>query len=452
MIPTLLGVLALAAAPSADDEVAPPRRALFLTHSAGFEHPVVRRAQAHFRAIAEEAFVEACTGVFEVECTQDCADIDAEALADLDVVVFYTTGELPIGEEGLEALFDWVRTGGAFVGIHPATDTLYESPEYVEMIGGSFDGHPWHEDVAIVVEDTTHPATAHLGGEFRITDEIYQFRNFDPDRVHVLLSLHESAGHAKGNRGADGEYPLAWCRDYGEGRVFYTALGHRASVWRDERFLQHVLGGMHYATGLDFQVPPPDDAIVIFDGAGAEGFRHRGGDDAKWTVSNEVLHVVPGTGDVITRQAFGDCHLHVEFRTPLEDEGSRGQARGNSGVYLQDRYEVQVLDSYGVDSQTGDCAAIYGVKVPDRNVCRRPTVWQTYDIWFRAPRWSEAGEKLESARMTVRHNGILVHDDVEVPRNTTAGQPEAPGDHPLRLQDHGDLVEYRNIWLRPLGD
>ena len=127
-----------------------------------------------------------------------------------------------------------------------------------------------------------------------------------------------------------------------------------------------------------------------------------------------------------------------------------GQARGNSGVYVQGRYEVQVLDSYGLQSQNNDCGAIYGVAAPKENACKAPTVWQSYDIDFTAPVFKD-GKKVEPARMTVRHNGVLIHDNVAIPvDNTTAGlggDPSQPG--PLMLQDHGNPVQFRNVWVVP---
>jgi hypothetical protein len=164
------------------------------------------------------------------------------------------------------------------------------------------------------------------------------------------------------------------------------------------------------------------------------------------------LHVVPGTGDHLSKIEFGDQQLHVEFMTP-DMPREVGQGKGNSGVYVQSRYEVQVLDSFGLESGMGDCAAIYGVAVPTRNACRPAERWQSYDIRFRAPRFDEAGVKVEDARMSVWHNGVRVHDDVVVPGPTAAsafGDEQPRG--PLMLQDHGNPVRYRNIWVLPLDE
>lgn len=195
----------------------------------------------------------------------------------------------------------------------------------------------------------------------------------------------------------------------------------------------------------------PADAIVLFDGRDASKWMNRVTDQpANWKIENGYWEVVPGTGNHRTRQEFGDCQLHLEFWLPLMPD-AKGQARANSGVYLQGRYEVQILDSYGLKPGDGDCGAIYGVAPPMVNACRPPETWQSYDIIFHAPRFDEKGELVAKARLTVFHNGVLIHENVEVPSPTRAsmdGDNQTIG--PLMLQDHGNKVRFRNIWLRPL--
>jgi len=157
-------------------------------------------------------------------------------------------------------------------------------------------------------------------------------------------------------------------------------------------------------------------------------------------------------GNIATRKHFdGHFKVHVEFRVPYMPKAS-GQGRGNSGVYLQGRYEVQILDSYGLQSEDHDCGGIYKVAAPKVNACQAPTVWQSYDIDFHAPVFRD-GKKVEPARISVIHNGILIHEDVKIPLDNTVaglgGDPAGPG--PIMLQDHGNPVQYRNIWLLPLG-
>jgi hypothetical protein len=198
--------------------------------------------------------------------------------------------------------------------------------------------------------------------------------------------------------------------------------------------------------------PPPSGAIVLFDGKDLDQWVSR--TDPKKPAPWKLVAggaVQAGGADIVTREKFdGHFKLHVEFRVPYMPKAT-GQARGNSGVYLQGRYEVQVLDSYGLDSQNNDCGAVYGVAKPLVNACKAPTIWQSYDIDFTAPKFVD-GKKAEPARISVLHNGIKIHDDVKITTdNTTAGlggDPSKPG--PILLQDHGTPVQFRNVWLVPI--
>ena len=217
-------------------------KVLYLTHSAGFKHAVLPLSEQTVKQIGERS------GAFEVIATQDCAVLSREGLKQCAAVVFYTTGELPLSEEQKAAFLDFIKGGGGFVGIHSATDTFYKWPEYGEMIGGYFDNHPWHQEVTIKVEDPKHPATRHFETSFKLTDEIYQFKEFSRARVNVLLSLDTGSVdiNRPGVHRADRDFALAWWRNYGRGRVFYTALGHRAEVWQDGRYQQHLLGALRW--------------------------------------------------------------------------------------------------------------------------------------------------------------------------------------------------------------
>jgi hypothetical protein len=197
-------------------------------------------------------------------------------------------------------------------------------------------------------------------------------------------------------------------------------------------------------------VPAPKGAVVLFDGKGLEGWlKTDGKTPAEWKLlEGGVMQV--GKGNIITKEKFdGSFKLHVEFRVPYMPE-AKGQARGNSGVYVQGHYEVQVLDSYGLESKADDCGAIYEVAAPKVNACKAPTVWQSYDIEFTAPKCVD-GKRTEWARMTVYHNGVKIHDNVEVNKENTraglGGDVCTPG--PIMLQDHGNPVQFRNIWLLP---
>jgi len=186
---------------------------------------------------------------------------------------------------------------------------------------------------------------------------------------------------------------------------------------------------------------PPAGAVVLFDGTDAEAWQN-GKMDARGFLEH-------GTK---SKRKFRDVTLHLEFRTPFRP-GARGQGRGNSGVYLQDRYEVQVLDSFGLKGENNECGGIYSIARPLVNAALPPLSWQTYDIDFEAARFDNDGRKTKPAVLTVRHNGVLIHNRVEVPKATpAAGMGEGPGPGPIQLQEHGSPVVFRNIWVVPKGD
>lgn len=192
----------------------------------------------------------------------------------------------------------------------------------------------------------------------------------------------------------------------------------------------------------------PSDAVVLFDGHDMSAWD--GGD--KWRIADGVA--TADGGGIVTRQSFGSCQLHLEFATPSKVEGE-GQGRGNSGVYLQGRYEVQILDSY--ENQTyfdGQCGAIYKQYPPLVNACRKPGEWQTYDIIFEAPKFDAQGKLAKPAYVTVLQNGVLIQNHVALEGSTAWDRPPAyeahPPKQPLHLQYHGNPVRFRNIWLREL--
>jgi hypothetical protein len=200
---------------------------------------------------------------------------------------------------------------------------------------------------------------------------------------------------------------------------------------------------------------PPSDAVVLFDGKDLSQWLGEDGQPAKWKVTDGAMEVVPHTKSIHTRQPFGDCQLHVEFREPVPPSGE-GQERGNSGVFLMGLYEIQVLDSY--DNKTyadGEASALYGQFPPQVNASRPAGQWQMYDVIFHGPRFRD-GKLLRPARVTVLHNGVLVQDNVELSGPTAHHDrppyKATPDKLPLSLQDHGNPVRFRNIWIRELHE
>lgn len=199
---------------------------------------------------------------------------------------------------------------------------------------------------------------------------------------------------------------------------------------------------------------PPADAVVLFDGKTTNGWESVQGGPAKWIAANGALTVAPGTGDIRTVEKFGDVQLHIEWRTPQLPPEKKGQDRGNSGVFLQEIYEVQILDT--LENRTysnGQAGSIYKQHIPLVNAARPAGDWQTYDIVFIAPRFEEDGALRSPARVTVFLNGVLIQHDVELKGGTAyIGEPkyEPHGDGSIRLQDHSHVVSFRNIWVRKL--
>ena len=198
------------------------------------------------------------------------------------------------------------------------------------------------------------------------------------------------------------------------------------------------------------RVPAPKGAVVLFDGKGLDGWVQRGGRTGPtWKILEGGMLEVSGY-DIMTRQTFaGSFRLHVEFRVK-EKPGAKGQVRSNSGVYLQGRYEIQILDSYGLPCDPRSCAAVYGLMAPTANACKAAGVWQSFDIDFHPPEYMD-GRKTTDASVTVIHNGVKVHDGTQVAKPTESalpGDPSGPG--PVLLQGHGDPVQFRNVWLLSL--
>ena len=218
-----------------------------------------------------------------------------------------------------------------------------------------------------------------------------------------------------------------------------------------------VLAGVAIGCSVAAQAPKPlfkhtevipKDAIVLFDGKSLSKWVNESpGKPVGWKIEKGYAQVRGGS--IVTKQQFTDYQLHVEFWLPLMPSNG-GQARANSGVFMIGAYEIQVLDSYGFGLKKNGCGSIYSVKAADVNACRPPQTWQTFDIFFHAPKFDASGKKIANARVSVLQNGIWIHDNEEIPFPTAAHKDPDVAKGPINIQDHGDPIRYRNIWIRPL--
>jgi hypothetical protein len=228
-----------------------------------------------------------------------------------------------------------------------------------------------------------------------------------------------------------------------EGGLAFVGEGEIAAIHEKDAFKIQVKGetlatlSKTVRTSPTMGKEPPAGAVVLFNGGNADAWE--GG-----RVEDGLL--VQGCA---SKEKFGDHTIHIEFRTPFKPE-SRGQGRGNSGLYMQGRYETQILDSFGLEGKMDETGGVYSVSAPSENLCLPPLAWQTYDIEFTAARFDAEGKKTANARMTVLLNGVKVQDDIEVPHSTTAApMPEGPEKGPVYLQDHGNPIRFRNVWVLP---
>ena len=225
-------------APTPPSSSGTPVRVLMLTATRGFRHDSIPVARDVMTALA------ASSGAFTVTATEDLSAFTDSLLASYDVIFFVlTTGELEFGPAQKAAIVNFVSGGKGFLGVHSATDTLYEWPDYGRLVGAYFKEHPWTQSATVLVEDTTHPSTASLGDRFTLNEEFYTFRDNPRPRVHVLLRLDPASV------GTTGDYPLAWTQSFGSGRAYYNALGHFQETWRDVRFQRQLVGAIQWVSG-----------------------------------------------------------------------------------------------------------------------------------------------------------------------------------------------------------
>ncbi len=253
--------VAIADAARGDEAPKKAARMLMVSQSAGFKHGSVSRKGDQLSP-AERAITDLgiSSNLFRVDTTQDVSKLTKEQLDNYDLILFYTTGDLPFDPAVRDYLFtEWVKKKGhGFIGTHSAADTYHNYEPYWEMLGGTFNGHPWNagDRVTITVHDTNHPVSKPWGDEFEITDEIYQFKHWQPEKVHVLMSLNMAKTKLK----KPYQVPIAWVKNYGDGKVMHMSLGHREDVWTNDKYTQSLLGGIKWMLGLEpgDAAPNPD--------------------------------------------------------------------------------------------------------------------------------------------------------------------------------------------------
>ncbi len=420
----------------ANSHAAGPKRLLVVTVTKGFRHDVIPFAEETIGKMAE------ASKSFVVDYARTDEDVAAkmttQALKNYDGVFFCnTTGDLPLPDRA--AFLQWIRAGHGFIGAHAAADTFHGYPEYLALLGGEFKTHGPQVEVNIRVEDPNHPATRALKNG-KVFDEIYQYQKFDRARVHGLLTMD-----AHPNEGTPGDFPVAWCRNEGRGRVFYTSLGHRKEVWQSAGYQQHLLGGIRWALGLEQGDATPgaraaqlarDEARQgfrsVFNGRDLSGWHlRRAAGKASWSVQNGMLVNAGGGTDLVTDAAYGDHVARYEYLVP------KG---GNSGFYLRGRYEIQVADDG--DRKTPDIhsnGAVYGKVVPSA-LASRP-----------AGEWQQVEATVIGNRITVFLNGTKIVDDAPIEGVCGLALDDKVGEPgPVFLQGDHSAVAYRNIRVKSL--
>jgi type 1 glutamine amidotransferase len=426
---------------------AAPKKLLVVTATQGFRHSSIPLAEKVLAGLGEQS------GVFTVEYARGGADgkgsadivekMSPEALKNYDAVIFCnTTGDLPIPDK--DAFLKWIQSGKAFIGMHSATDTFHGHPAFIEMIGGEFLSHGPQVGVECINQDTEHPSTRHLGSTWPIFDEIYILKNFHREKVHGLLTLDKEP-----NKLYPGDFPIAWSKQIGRGKLFYTSLGHREDVWLSEKYQKHIMGGIQWALGLEEGSAKPQDLTaelsreekkdgfkLLFTGKDLNGWKLRNAEGEKsWSAQNGMLVNTVKEGkhgsDLVSEEKFKDFVIRYDYMVP---------SNSNSGLYLRGRYEIQIAEDMArKKAAPGGNGGIYNTAAGTEFVSRPAGQWQTAQATIR-------GNKI-----SVILNGVKIHDEVETSK-ATGGELDQKLDEPgpIMLQgDHG-AVAFRNIRIKPL--
>jgi hypothetical protein len=430
------------------------RKLLVFTLCKGFRHSSIPLGAAALELMGRK------TGAYEAVVSDDPAMFSPAKIKRFDAICFLsTTGELFDDEKLKASLLEFVRGGKGVIGIHAATDCFYKWADFGEMMGGYFDGHPWHEKVTIKIEQPGHPVCAAFDGpRFEIVDEIYQLRApYSRDKLRVLVSLDTQLTNMdkRGVKRSDGDFAVSWVRSYGKGRVFYCSLGHREEIFWNPTILRHYLDGIQFALGdLPAETTPSGRSeekewAQLFNGRDLAGWRAPPG---AWVVEDGVL-ARRGRGDIWTEDRYGDFILELEFK--ISEQGNSGIffRTGEIGDPVQTGIELQVLDSYGKETVgKHDCGAIYDCLAPRKNAVKK------------AGEWNRVLLTCKGARIEVEMNGVRIVemnlDEWSEPRRNPDGTRNkfrtAYKDMPRRgfigFQNHGTAVSYRNVRIKQLAE
>jgi len=377
---------------------------------------------------ADETKYKAAEAEWQSAMKESLSKLSLDNLKNYDAVFFAnTTGDLPLPDK--QGFLDWIAAGHAFLGTHSASDTFHGFRPYIEMLGGEFETHGAQVGVECLVQDPKHPSTRHFGESFCIEqEEMYLIKNYDPANVHELLTLDKHPNKKK----QLGHFPVAWTREVGKGKVFYTSLGHRENVWENDRYQKHILGAIKWALGFE----DAEGFRALFNGTDVTGWKLRNPDGHNsWSVADGVLQNTVNKGehgtDLVTADKFSNFTVRYDFMVP---DGS------NSGFYLRGRHEIQILGDYASGKPSlGGNGAIYNFKAPDQFVSKPGGEWQTAEATI-------IGNKI-----SVTLNGVKIHDNVECNKATGSeidNKVTEPG--PIFLQgDHG-TVAFRNIRIKEI--
>jgi len=436
------------------------------------------------------------TGMFEVRVNEDFRGASPETLAAYDLVIvnYYDSRkpELRWGEKPEKALVDFVESGKGLVIYHFSLAAFDGWKAWEEMSGGNWRSNNGHHspphDFNVTVRMPDHPIMQGIRPKFRQSvDELYANLKWQADksRYQVLATAWDDhklyQGKARQPIPGEGlDHPMLWVSERGKGRIFVTALGHDIGAVQTPEFVTTFVRGSEWAANGSVTIPiparlragakteptegsvvtpassfgaPPSDAITLFNGRDLSGWRSAKGEGpAGWKVENGEILTVTRAGSILTEQKFGSAQFHLEYNIP-DMPGHKGQLKGNSGVYLPSRTEIQILDGYRNPTYaTGLPGAVYDEHAPLVNASRKPGEWQAYDIVYNAPECNERGAIIKEGSVTIFLNGVLVQNQARI-------RPQRPGCEPgpLLIQDHSGFkdapdtpMRFRNIWARPL--